>query len=148
MAEPLAAYVNQDLHLPKDFDNEFSDLLVDGKRGSEKPFPRKVDLWWASICIGAALGQYHQVAKVRTKFHTGQVFANEPWRVAHMELLALAREGEQALKRPARVVEIAEEYGMAGIDWFTQRLRGSTRPSIKLLMEMEEVGGLPPIELG
>lgn len=147
MAEPLAAYVSQDLHLPRDFDDELSDLLVDGKRGSDKPFPRKVDLWWASICIGAALGQHHAVAKERTKFHTGQVFANEPWRVAHMELLALAREGETALRRPARVVEMAEEYGMAGIDWITERLRGSSRPSIKLLMELEDVGLLPQIEL-
>ncbi len=32
MAEPIAAYISQDLFLPRDFDDEFSDLLVDGKR--------------------------------------------------------------------------------------------------------------------
>jgi hypothetical protein len=148
MSEPMAAYVSQDLYLPRNFDDEFGDLLVDLKRASDKPFPRKVDLWWATICIGAALGQYHPVAKERVKFNTGQVFANEPWRVAHMELLALAREGEDVLRRPPRVVEIAEEYGMAGVNWITERLRGSTRPAIKLLMELEEVGELPPVALG
>lgn len=140
MAEPIAPYVSQDLYLPRSFDDEFSDLLVSGKRGSDKPFPRKVDLWWATICIGAALGQHRPVVKERVKFHTGQVFANEQWRVTHMELLALGREGEEALRRPVRVVEIAEEYGMAGIDWMTQKLRASTRPAIKLLMELDDLG--------
>lgn len=74
------------------------------------------------------------------KFHTGQIFANEQWRVTHMELLALGREGEQALRRPVRVVEIAEEYGMAGIDWVTDKLRASTRPALKLLMELDSLG--------
>ena len=140
MAEPIAPYVSQDLFLPRDFDEEFSELLVSGKRGSDKPFPRKVDLWWATICIGAALGQHRPVTKDRVKFHTGQIFANEQWRVTHMELLALAREGQVALTKPVRVVEIAEEYGMAGIDWMTERLRASTRPAIKLLMELEMIG--------
>lgn len=140
MAEPIAPYVSQDLYLPRSFDDEFSDLLVSGKRGSDKPFPRKVDLWWATICIGAALGQHRSVVKERVKFHTGQIFANEQWRVTHMELLALGREGEGALRRPVRVVEIAEEYGMGGIDWMTEKLRASTRPAIKLLMELKDLG--------
>jgi len=139
MPEPIASYVSQDLYLPREFDDEFSDLLVDGKKGSERPFPRKVDLWWATICIGAALEEVRPVAKDRVKFNTGQVFANEQWRVAHMELLALARDGEEALKRPIRVVEIADEYGSAGIDWMTERLRGSTRPALKLLVELEQL---------
>ena len=140
MPEPIAPYVSQDLYLPRAFDEEFSDLLVSGAKGSEKPFPRKVDLWWVTICIGAALGQHRAVPKDRVKFHTGQIFANEQWRVTHMELLALAREGKESLKRPTRVVEIAEEHGMAGIDWITDRLRASTRPAIKLLMELETLG--------
>lgn len=146
MTEPIAPYVSQDLFLPRDFDSEFSDLLVSGKRGSDKPFPRKVDLWWATICIGAAIGQHRPVPKDRVKFHTGQVFANEQWRVTHMELLALQREGQDALRRPARVVEIAEEYGMGGVDWMTDRLRASTRPAIKLLMELGSLGE-PSIDL-
>lgn len=136
MTEPIASYVSQDLYLPRGFDDEFSDLLVSGKRGSDKPFPRKVDLWWMTICLGAALGQHLPVPKDRVKFNTGQVFANEQWRVTHMELLALGREGEEALRRPTRVVEIADEYSMAGIAWMTDRLRASTRPSLKLLMEL------------
>jgi hypothetical protein len=146
MPEPIAGYITQDLYLPRDFDEEFGDLLVDGKKGSDKPFPRKVDLWWATICIGAALSEHRPAPKNRVKFNTGQVFANEQWRVAHMELLALARDGEKALQRPSRVVEIAEEYGMAGIDWVTERLRGSNRPALKLLMELEEPGSAPKVD--
>lgn len=147
MAELIAPYVSQDLYLPRAFDEEFSDLLVSGKKGSEKPFPRKVDLWWATICIGAAVGQYRPVAKDRVKFHTGQIFANEQWRVTHMELLALSRDGEESLRRPVRVVEIAEEYGMAGIDWVTDKLRASTKPAIKLLMELGSLNNVEQVEV-
>jgi hypothetical protein len=139
MAELISSYVSQDLYLPRDFDAEFGESLVDLKRSSNKPFPRKVDLWWTTICIGAALDRSYPVAKDRSKFHTGQVFANEQWRVEHMELLALGREGADVLRRPTRVVEIAEEYGMAGIEWITERLRGSSRPAIKLLVDLESL---------
>lgn len=148
MAEPIAGYISQDLYLPRDFDDEFSDLLVDMKKSSDRPFPRKVDLWWATICIGAALGEYRPIKKDRIKFNNGQVFANEQWRIAHMELLALARDGEQALRRPTRVVEIAEEYGMAGIDWIAERLRASTRPALKLLVELERLQDPLQVDLG
>jgi len=57
-----------------------------------------------------------------------------------MELLALHSDGQDALRQPARVVAIAEENGVAGIDWITDRLRASTRPAIKLLMELETLG--------
>jgi|GEM_PF-1151834 len=139
MSDLVAAYVSQDLHLPRDFDSEFSDLLVSLKGGSDKPFPRKVDLWWATVCIGAALGRHRPVAQDRVKFHTGTVLGQEAWRIAHMELLALSREGEAALTNPHRVVEIADEYSMGGIEWVTEQLRGSSRPTMKLLSALEEL---------
>lgn len=139
MPELVASYVNQDLHLPRAFDEEFSALLVSQKSGSDKPFPRKVDLWWATVTVGAALGRHAPVAADRVKFHTGTVLGQESWRIAHMELLALGREGPSALTQPHRVVEIADEYSMAGAEWITEKLRGSSRPSMKLLSSLEEL---------
>jgi len=140
MSDASAAYISQDLWLPKAFDDEFSDLLVGRKADDTQPFPRKVDLWWATICIGASLGKYSAVAKDRVKFGTGQVLASEQWRIAHMELLALAREGEEALRSPVRVVRIADEYGTAGIAWITEHLRGESNPTLKLLVEIDKIG--------
>lgn len=139
MPELVASYVNQDLYLPRAFDDEFSELLVSQKSGSDKPFPRKVDLWWATVTIGAALGRFAPVASDRVKFHTGTVLGQESWRIAHMELLALGREGHSALARPHRVVEIADEYSMAGAEWITENLRGSSRPAMKLLSALEQL---------
>lgn len=139
MADLVAAYVNQDLFLPRAFDDEFSELLVSQKGGADKPFPRKVDLWWATVCIGAALGRHKPVASDRVKFHTGTVLGQESWRIAHMELLALGREGEAALQNPHRVVEIADEYSMVGAEWITENLRGSSRPAMKLLSALEQL---------
>ncbi len=141
MVDLIAPYANQSLHLPREFDGEFSELLVSGKDGSDKPFARKVDLWWLTICIGARLGHHRPISKDRVHFNTvGQIFGNEPWRVTHMELLALGREGEDCLQRPGRVVEIAEEYGMVGISWITDRLRGANNAAIKLLIELDALG--------
>ena len=64
-----------------------------------------------------------------------------------MELLALARDGENALRQPSRVVQVAEEYGMAGIDWISARLRGSSRPALKLMVELESLAAGPHIEI-
>jgi hypothetical protein len=139
MPDLVAAYVNQDLHLPRAFDDEFGELLVSLKGGSDKPFARKVDLWWATVTIGATLGRHKPVASDRRKFHTGAVLGQESWRIAHMELLALGREGEAALTNPHRVVEIADEYSMVGAEWITDRLRGSSRPAMKLLSALEEL---------
>lgn len=139
MSDLAARYIVQDLFLPRAFDEEFSDLLVEQKKDSRKPFPRKVDLWWATVCIGAALGSRLPVpkdAKSRVKFHTGQVLASESWRIAHMELLALACDGERVLENPARVLEIADEYGMAGVEWITRTLRGNPQPTVTLLVEL------------
>ena len=148
----ISGYVSQDLFLPRKFDAEFGELLVDQKKGSEKPFPRKVDLWWATICIGVALRETRPISSDRVKFHTGQVFANEQWRVAHMELIALAKEGGEVLPKPIRVVQIADEFGAAGAEWIAERLRGSSRSSLVLLDKLAELKhsdkeNLPPIDL-
>jgi hypothetical protein len=142
MTDLVASYVNQDLHLPRAFDDEFSELLVSQKGGCDKPFPRKVDLWWATVTIGAALGLHSPVAADRVKFHTGAILGQESWRIAHMELLALGREGAAALAQPHRVVEIADEYSMAGVEWITENLRGSARPAMKLLSALESLDPL------
>jgi hypothetical protein len=139
LSDLVSSYVNQDLHLPRGFDDEFSDLLVSQKNESDKPFPRKVDLWWATVTIGAALKRHRAVTSNRVKFNTGAILGQESWRIAHMELLALGREGESALANPHRVVEIADEYSMAGAEWITENLRGSSRPAIKLLSALEQI---------
>lgn len=143
MNDLAARYIVQDLHLPKAFDEEFSELLVELKKDSRKPFPRKVDLWWATVCIGASLGQRLPVPKdqkSRVKFHTGQILASESWRIAHMELLALACDGERVLENPSRVLEIADEYGMAGAEWMTRKLRGNPQPTVTLLVALGQLG--------
>ena len=56
MAEIVTPYTSQDLFLTKVFDNEFANELVSRSVDGPQPFPRKIDLWWVAVVVGAALG--------------------------------------------------------------------------------------------
>ena len=142
MSDLCAPYTSQDLFLTKTFDDEFATILVErgGKEGS--PFPRKIDLWWTAVMVGVAIG--HPSSRPSRdkliKFETGAIFGQQPWRVTHLELMALAEQTEgDELKpiKPNTVVGIAHEYAFTGLDWIGDEVRGSAQPMIKLMTALE-----------
>ena len=119
-------YVNQDLFLPKSFHTEFKDRLVDQSK-EDAPFPREVDLWWYALGIGVSDGNRAALPNRDSlvKFNNGGILESNPWRITHLELLALAEEGEGAAANPRKVVQIANEYAVAGCASLVELLRGS-----------------------
>lgn len=118
-------YGNQDLWLPKGFHAEFRDRLVD-RSDVRTAFPRQVDLWWYALGIGV-------VERRRTplpdrdqlvKFNDGGILESDPWRVTHLEMLALAEEDQSAATTASTVVQIANEYAITGCSVLTDSLRG------------------------
>ena len=141
MAEIVTPYTSQDLFLTKVFDNEFANELVSRSVDGPQPFPRKIDLWWVAVVVGAALGHRTPLppADKLTKFNTGAILGREPWRVTNLELLALASEGEDIISKPSDVVRIGHEYAMTGLEWIADRLRGSSQPLLTLMTSLEEI---------
>ncbi len=135
MADIVTPYTSQDLFLTKSFDDEFARQLVSRSLGGRQPFPRKVDLWWTAVLIGAAVGHRTPMppAEQLTKFHTGAVLGREPWRVTSLELLALADEGEPVIARPSDVVRLGHEYAFTGLRWLADELRGQAQPTLHLM---------------
>ena len=119
-------YVNQDLFLPKSFHTEFKERLVDQSK-EHAPFLREVDLWWYALGIGVSNNDKAPLPNRDrlVKFNNGGILETNPWRITHLELLALAEEGEGVAGNPRRVVQIANEYAVAGCASLVELLRDS-----------------------
>jgi len=141
MPDLVAPYVLQDLFLPRDFDDEFSGQLVSRASGGREPFARKIDLWWCAMMIGIAQGRRTSlpVADKLSKFNTGAILSRDPWRIANLELIALAEGGENVIATPAEVLKIGHEYAMTGLEWLADELRGSAQPILKLMTSLDTV---------
>ena len=141
MAELVTPYTSQDLFLTKQFDDEFANQLVSRSGEGRQPFPRKIDLWWTAVMVGAAIGHRTPMpaADKLTKFNTGAILGREPWRVTNLELLALADEGEEVTAKPSDVVRIGHEYAFTGLGWLADELRGAAQPTIKLMTSLETI---------
>ena len=118
-------YGNQDLWLPKRFHTEFVESLVN-RSNVRTAFQRQVDLWWYALGVGVIEGRRTQLPKrdQLVKFNDGAILESDPWRITHLELLALAEEGSVAATNPSVVVQIANEYAITGCGALTDSLRG------------------------
>jgi hypothetical protein len=127
-------YVNLPLRIP---DHEWEAVRrftttfrpEDGKQTDidRSPFNRYVDLWWAALGLGVRGGRTSTPPKWHD-FVTGAVLNQDPWRIRHLELIALAKEGPGVLDEPGRVIGIANGYAAAGIATLIDTMTGQTEP--------------------
>jgi len=91
------------------------------------PFNRYVDLWWAALGLGVREGR-QSVPPRWHDFVTGAVLNQDPWRIRHLELIALAEEGPGVLEEPGKVIDIANKYAASGIAMLIDTMTGQTEP--------------------
>lgn len=141
MADLVSPYVLQDLFLPRAFDDEFSSQLVSRAAGGREPFARKIDLWWTAMMIGVAIGRRTPMPSPDklSKFNTGAILSRDPWRIANLELIALAENGESVIADASEVLGIGNEYAMTGLEWLAEELRGSAQPILALMTQMNAI---------
>ncbi|MCM8554967.1 hypothetical protein [Streptomyces sp. STCH 565 A] len=107
--------------------------------GPGKPLGRLIDGWWLGLCIGVRKGQRLPLPSVdqRTKFIDGSIFNSDPWRVTHLELLALSKEGDGVLKDPRRVVALATEYANFGLEYLGNECLLQAEPRLSVLNRLD-----------
>jgi hypothetical protein len=128
-------YVNSELKIPKQY---FEDVKKYTSRfksedGTTKdidrsPFDRYVDLWWAAIGVGVCEGRVSSTEDSE-KFVTGVVLSQDPWRITHLELLAIAHTGSpDVVGRPGEVIEIANGFAATGVPLLVEILLKKSEP--------------------
>ena len=127
-------YVNAPLRIPEHEWDAVRRLTTtfrpdDGTRPDidRSPFENYVDLWWAALCLGVREGR-KSVPQRWHEFVTGVVLNQDPWRIRHLELVALAEEGPTVLDEPGKVITIANQYAATGIGVLIDTMTGQTEP--------------------
>ncbi len=139
MATILNPYANQDLFWPSEFHENHVEALQ-GRGDVRKPFRRQIDLWWCALCLGVRMGQRTRLgprAKL-VKFNDGGILSSDPWRITHLELLALAEFGEEGLDNPSGTIQMASEYAATGARVIGEICMGAAEPTLTLLTRLAD----------
>lgn len=137
MAEAVNRYVNIDMFIPSDLHNRI-DSFVSQSDAEPRPFERQIDLWWAGLALGVRIGNRTPMPEKRVKFNTAAILSSDPWRITHLELLALVEEGQEVLNAPGRIIEIASEYANTGLRWIVDALLGEAEPILTFVNRLSE----------
>jgi hypothetical protein len=135
MTTAVNPYAAIDLFLPEKV-HQRVDSLVSRGEADPKPFARQVDLWWAGIGRGVKSGVRTPMSEKSVKFNTGVIFNSDPWRITHLELLALSAGGEEVLESPGQVVRIASEFANTGLMWIIDALLGEAEPTLTFMNQI------------
>ena len=139
MAALSNPYANQDLFWPMEFHQNHVKALQ-GRGDVRKPFQRQIDLWWCALCLGVRLGRRTPLgpkAKL-IKFNDGGILASDPWRITHLELLALAELGEEGLANPSGTIQMAAEYAATGASVIEEICVGAAEPTLTLVTRLPD----------
>ncbi|MFE9060942.1 hypothetical protein [Streptomyces violaceusniger] len=130
----VVPYASIDLYMPED-----AHRVIRNCTGQGKIFGRQIDGWWLGLCIGVRKGERlpFQSDAQRVKFMDGSIFNSDPWRVTHLELLALTKEGDDVLAEPRRVVGLAMEYANFGLEWLGNECLLKTEPTLSVLNRLD-----------
>ena len=132
MALDSNPYAAQDLFVSREWHESYQRYTIQARAESRDldatPFPRMIDMWWAALCIGVREGRRSSLGEKPTKFADGAILSSDPWRVAHLGLIAVTAAGVDVLERPAEVIKIACEYSATGTEWLVETVAGHAKP--------------------
>lgn len=121
-----------DINVPVELHDAFTRYC--GNAGvDDSPFPRMIDMWFLAVCVAARLGlQPEDISKYQTKkIIEGSIFANEPWRVHALMLIAVAQSGDtKIVAEPRKMIAIASGLAIAGLPKVIEMLKGGDAEAI------------------
>jgi hypothetical protein len=132
----LTSYSSVDLFMSRGIHDRVSSV-----QGSnlDLPFRRQIDFWWAGFLLGVNSRATSPFEGDTVKFQDGSIFSSDPWRIVHLELAALAIDGQEALQNSSRVIAIAQSHANAGMRQILESLAGEARPVLTLINEIDSL---------
>ena len=131
-------YASQDLFIAAPHHQRLRDY-VSRSQQDHRPFQRQVDAWWAALAIGVRQRRRIPLSQEPVKFNDGRILATDPWRITHLELLALGEEGPEILDSPAEVIRMASEYANGGFPDLLDQLVGQVEPTLNLMLRLDDL---------
>ena len=123
-----------DINVPIEFHDAFTRYCQRsaGARIDQSPFPRMVDLWFLSVCVGSRFRlEPPDITKCDTKkIIDGAIFASDPWRIHALMLIAISRSGDvQIVSEPRKIMALANGLAVAGLPKVIEMLQdGDAEP--------------------
>lgn len=137
MPDPINRYATQDIFVPADSHHSLGEFVSRSEK-ERKPFARQVDIWWVAFGIGVRMGYQTTLPAERVKFNTAAILNTDPWRITHLELVAVSVDGDRVLNEPARVIQIASEYAATGLPWLIDCMLGEAEPTLTLMNRIDK----------
>lgn len=132
-------FVNSSLRFPGNHLESVARYATTGVSSADpdrRPFRRYVDIWWVGMCIG--ISEEQQTSLPANEWHTfsyGSILSSDPWRIIHLQLLAVGLTGSRIiLNDPGEIVQMANEYAATGIPLLFERMNQTAEP----IMEVSE----------
>ena len=123
-----------DINVPVEFHEAFTRYCQRSANAilDQSPFPRMVDLWFLSVCVGARLGlDPADITKYDTrKIIDGSIFGSDPWRVHTLMLIAVGKTGDvEIVSDPRKIMTLANGLAVAGLPMVIEMLKeGDSEP--------------------
>ena len=98
-----------------------------------KPFPRRVDLWFAglSIAVRKKLKPIDLTSQQTRELMYGFIFDSDSWRVQVVMLVAIAIDDDiEVVASPSRMMAIANGLAAAGVPYIVEMLEEGDQPPI------------------
>jgi hypothetical protein len=130
MTDIINRYAAADLYMPDDLHR-----VIREHTGASNPFPRLIDAWWIGLSLGVRHGQTRPLpgADNRVKFMDGAILSSDPWRIIHLELIAIGLRGEEVLANPREIVQLASAHANYGLKLLADALIGQNEPTLALM---------------
>ncbi len=130
MTDIINRYASADLYMPETLHRAIREHV-----GASHAFPRYIDAWWVGFCLGTRHGETRPLPAPdnRVKFMDGTVLSSDPWRIIHLELIAVGLRGEEILTNPREVVQLASAYANFGLEMLVGALTGQNEPTLALM---------------
>ena len=63
----------------------------------------------------------------------GAILSTDPWRIIHLELIAVGLRGEEILASPREVIQLATEHANYGLEVLADALTAQNEPTLALM---------------
>lgn len=138
-------FINIDLRFPKAYFDDVKNYCQTRPEGGKKPdptespFPRYVDFWFLSVCLGtqSAAGVPDEPAGGWRGFITGaEGLGSDGWRIDLLELIAIAaRDDANVVGDPRAVLDIGNRYAAVGVPMVLDWLRSAQSDPIDNILD-------------